>query len=156
MKKLVWTLLAVAAAIILLRALRREDANDPKLLFDHYWIDHEPRNFRDQFQGLFVSGEYPVGNFQVRTVWTGRWEGFHYHLSAREADVLDALFPNSDEQRRVKWRARKCDEHGFDLCLDVEGAGRGAARYYSKSEWRVKAGETDPAARLFPVAADTK
>jgi hypothetical protein len=68
--------------------------------------------------------------------------------------VFDAIFPASDEQRRIKWTARRCDENGFDLCLDVEGAARGTRRYYSRSAWRVKAAEVDAAAaRLFPLAA---
>ncbi len=149
MKKLVVVLSLVGLLGVIVK-WTRSDAPEAKLLFDHYWVDHEPRGLHEEFQALFVSGEYPVGNFAVRTVWTGRWEGFHYHLSPRDSGVLDALFPASGEQRRVKWTARRCDATGFDLCLDVEGAARGVSRYYSKSAWRVKAGDLEgAAARLF-------
>jgi len=111
------------------------DGNDAKLLYDRFWVDHEPRELREKFQALIVSGEHPIGQFATRTIWSGEWEGFHYHVVPREDGVLDIIFPNAGEQQRMKYTARRCNENGFDYCLEITGTSRGTQRYYSKKEW---------------------
>ena len=88
---------AAAVALLLVVAVAgwryaHRDAPDAKLLFDRFWVDHEPRSDSDKFQVLFVDGEHPFGRFVTRTPWTGQWEGFHYHVVPREAGSLDLLF----------------------------------------------------------------
>jgi hypothetical protein len=124
-------------------AWRARDASNPKLIFDRFWLDRLPRGPNDQFQGLFVHGERPFGHFSVQTPWKGQWEGFHYHIVPRTDGQLDLLFPSSERQERVIFRARACQENGFDYCLEVTGSSRGARRYFSKRGFESKDGDFD-------------
>jgi hypothetical protein len=141
MKKLAMVLLLVVVGGVTWRA-RRSDAPDASLLFHRFWIDHEPRDWHERFQALMVDGEHPFGHFATRTVWTGQWEGFHYHMVPRKPGTLDLIFPNTREQQRVSYSARPCAENGFDFCLEISGASRGVGRYYSKKEWVIPDGDT--------------
>jgi hypothetical protein len=120
----------------------RSDAPDATLLFHQLWIDHEPRDENDKFSMLFVNAEHPFGHFGTRTMWTAQLEFFHYHVIPKEPGVIDFLFGATRERQRVRYTARRCNERGFDLCLDISGSSRGVRRYYSKKEWRVEKGET--------------
>ncbi len=144
MKKLALTLSLVAVAVGAWRLLRT-DRPDTKLLFDRYWVDHMPRDPKEKFQAVFVSGEYPVGNFATRTAWTGQWEGFHYHIVPREEGTFDIILPVTNEQQRVKFTARRCNENGFNYCLEISGCSRGVKKYYSKKEWDRKGAALDAA-----------
>lgn len=114
---------------------RQHDAPDSKLVFDRIWVDHQPRHPKDSFQVLFILGDRPVGQFAVQTPWKGRWEGFHYDVVPRHDGDLDLIFPDSGERQHVHLRARRCNENGFDFCLEVSGSSRGARRYFSRREW---------------------
>jgi hypothetical protein len=39
------------------------DAPDSKLIFDRFWIDHEPRTKHETFLAMWVMSEQPVGRF---------------------------------------------------------------------------------------------
>src|SRR5262245_9326163 len=147
MKKLALGIVLFIAGGVAWRALRG-DAAEPKLLFARFWVDHEPRDPKGKFQVLFVNSEFPFGHFATRTMWTGAWEGFHYHIVPREDGVMDFLFGNTNERQRIKYTARPCHERGFDYCLDITGASRGVKRYYSKKEWGRARAEDDAIARL--------
>jgi hypothetical protein len=139
MKKLIVPmLLVVAVATWGWRWMHKSDAPAPKLLFDRFWVDHQPRDDHEKFQAMFVSGEHPFGHFATRTVWTGAWEGFHYHLVPREEAAMDMLFGHTREMQRVRWTAQPCHDGGFDFCLEIAGASRGVKRYYSRREWGVR------------------
>lgn len=146
MKKLALGLMLVAVGGVAWRTVR-SDAPEAKLLFDRFWIDHEPRNPADKFLVMFVNGEHPFGHFATRTMWTGQWEAFHYHVVPREEGVMDFLFGATNERQRVRYTARRCHENGFDFCLEVTGSSRGVRRYYSKKEWQGKS-EPEVAALL--------
>jgi hypothetical protein len=142
MKKLTIALLVVAAAGALWRA-RTSDAPNPKLVFDRFWIDHEPKSATEKFKVFFVDGGEPFGRIVDRTWWTGVWEGFHYHVVPREPGVIDAYFGNTGDWQRLRYVARPCHENGFDFCLELEGNARGAHRYFSKKEWGAHAADLD-------------
>lgn len=134
MKNIALILLLAISGGLGWRALRH-DAPDSKLIFDRFWVDHEPRDKQEKFLAMWVMSEHPVGRFVTRTVWTGVWEEFHYHLLPRDEWAMDMLFGNNNERQRVRWQARPCHENGFDFCLDLSGTSRGTKRYYSKKEW---------------------
>jgi hypothetical protein len=148
MKKLTLCLLLIVGGGVAWRTIRN-DAPEAKLLFDRLWVDHEPRGDADTFQAMWVDGGRPFGNFTTRTIWTGQWEGFHYHLVPREDGVVDFLFGTTKERQRVRYTARACNEKGFDLCLELSGTSRGLRHYYSKKAWQIKAGELDRADDLM-------
>jgi hypothetical protein len=134
MKKLGLIVLLALAGGVGWRA-RTHDSADSKLIFDRFWVDHEPRAKHETFLAMWVMSEHPVGRFVTRTIWTGQWEEFHYHLRPRQDGSMDLLFGNSDERQRLNWKVRACRENGFDYCLDVSGTSRGTAHYYSKKAW---------------------
>ncbi len=117
----------------------RADAPDGKLLFGRFWIDHQPRSPKEQFQALFVNDRIPFGHFAVRDAWEAHVEFFHYHVVPKEDGVIDFLYGKTNENHRVRYLARPCNEQGFDYCLDISGTSRGVHRYYSKKEWSTDA-----------------
>lgn len=147
MKKLALGMILLVGGSVAWR-MARSDAPDAKLIYDRFWIDHEPRAPKEQFQVLFVNGEFPMGHFATRTMWTGVLEFFHYHIAPREDGVIDFLFGNTNERQRVKYTARRCHENGFDYCLELAGTSRGVKRYYSKKEWDRETNEDAFVAKL--------
>lgn len=137
MKKLALAAVLAAVAVAGWR-YHRHDAPDAALLFHRAWLDHIPRDQKEKFQVLFVNADHPFGHFAARTVWTGQLEFFHYHVIPKEPGTIDFLFGATQEIQRVRYTARRCDENGFDFCLELGGTSRGVARYYSKREWTVE------------------
>jgi hypothetical protein len=140
--------LAIAFVLVLLGGagwrMMHDRAPDATLLFDRFWIDHEPKSPPEKFQVLWVSAEMPFGHFTIRDMWTGQWEGFHYHVPPKQPGELDFLFGRTNERQRVKYTARRCQEQGFDYCLDITGSSRGVKRYFSKKEWQSTSGASAP------------
>jgi len=134
MKKLALGMMLLVAGGLAWRALR-SDAADPKAIFDRFWVDHEPKSADDKFQPFFINSEFPSGRFVVRTWFLGQFEEFHYHVLPKEPGVMDFLFGATHEIQRVRYTVRRCNENGFDYCLDLAGTSRGVKRYYSKKEW---------------------
>lgn len=132
--KLLLALVVTVAAVALWRG-RTHDAPNPKLVFDRFWVDHEPKAPGDKFKVFFISGEEPFGRFVNRTIWTGLWEGFHYHMKPTRDGVIDCYFGETNEWQQLRYTARPCNDHGFAFCLDVSGTSRGVQHYYSKKEW---------------------
>ena len=154
MKKLLLVLLVVGAAGALWR-VRTADAPNPKLVFDRFWVDHQPRDPKEKFKVFFIDGGEPFGRFVDRTMWTGVWDLFHYHVVPRDNGVVDAYFGSSNEWQRLRYTARPCHENGFDFCLDVSGNSRGVHRYFSKKEWGAHAADLDRlAASLLPTPTE--
>ena len=147
-------LIGVAAAFVAAgwRALRSDD-DGLKLAFDRFWVSHAAQSADEEYDAFVVNGERPGGHFARQTWWTGRWEGFHYHVVPRHDGVLDLYFPASKHGERVKLAARRCDEQGFDYCLDVLGASRGPSRYYSRRGWEWSGEGAPPEAIAGQVGA---
>ena len=132
--------------------MRGSDAPQPKLLFDRFWVDHQPREPQEKFRVVFVSGREPFGQFVDRTPWTGAFELFHYHMVPHKDGVIDCIFGHTQERQQLSYTARPCHENGFDYCLELSGTSRGVKRYYSKKEWGAHSpAEADAiAAQLVP------
>jgi hypothetical protein len=148
MKKLALGMILLVAGGLAWRA-RRSDASDPKLAFDRFWVDHQPQNMEEKFQVFFMNSDFPFGRFVTRNTWTGAFEEFHYHVIPREEGVMDFLFGSTREIQRVRYTARRCNENGFDFCLDIAGSSRGVKRYYSKKEWGPAHSEEEAVARVL-------
>ncbi len=136
MKKLALGMILLVGGVVGWRALH-SDAPDPKLVFDRFWVDHEPQgqNPHEKFKVFFIASDIPIGRFVDRTPWTGVFELFHYHVLPKQPGALDLLFGHTMERQRITYTARRCSERGFDYCLEISGTSRGVQRYYSKKQW---------------------
>jgi len=152
MNKLALGMILLIGGGVAWRAMR-SDAPEPKLLFDRFWVDHEPTQRDEKFKVFFVNGEEPFGRFVDRTTWTGAFELFHYHFLPSRDGELDFLFGRTNERQRIKYTARRCHEGGFDYCLELTGTTRGVQRYYSKRQWDP---ERDESAFVERLAASMK
>lgn len=108
--------------------------HDDKLVLDRVWIDHMPRNDRDQLSAFVAITDEPIGVFQTTSVWKGHFEMFRYEAHGGE---LRLLFPQDNTRESVKAHAKKCSEDGFDYCLELDGASRGVKRYFSRKGWEI-------------------
>ncbi len=129
---------AAALAIALVAWPRGEkalDRPDDTLAYDRLWIDHMPTSQTEFVDILFMSTETKprLGVFQHTSVWRGAYEVFvHERLGDGR---LRLTYPQSRKSDEVTLRARRCDEKGFDYCLEVRGAAHGVGRYYSQRDW---------------------
>jgi hypothetical protein len=130
MRKIIVALLICSTAALVWRAHDRDESG---LAFDRFWIDHIPTGPKDKFETMVMGQRHHIGVFGSQSPWAGRWEGFRF--SARDGGKIELTFPASDARETVTVRARRCDEAGFDYCLELSGSSHGARRYYSKREW---------------------
>ncbi|WP_437735052.1 hypothetical protein [Sorangium sp. So ce1335] len=136
-----------AAAVALAAAaggygLLSSRGSDAKTLVGRLWIERIPRDDTDQIELIVMLADEPIGMFRR----TSRYEGSHalFRYELRGNDGMQLLFPQDKSKHEVAFDARPCDVKGFDYCLDLSGAPRGAAKYYSRKEWEIDG--SDPAA----------
>ena len=144
MKKTLLVLaLATTATYATWRVMRSDAppaaALDDRLALDRIWIDHVPRNDRDTFHVFAAVTQEPFGIFQATSQWKGAYELFRYEAHGNEMRVV---YPQTGEREKLVVKARACNEKGFDYCLDIAGASRGAKRYYSLEGWVIDGART--------------
>lgn len=134
-------ILLVVVAVVAVSVWRWQAASRPGgLVTDRIWIDHIPRGERDTIKVFAAVSEHSVGVFQSTSQWRGAYEAFRYEAGGGE---LRLLFPQSGDRETVRVKARRCSENGMDFCLELDGASRGAKRYYSREGWEIKGGNLD-------------
>ena len=114
--------------------------HDDKLVLDRIWIDHMPKNDRDQVSVFVAITDDPIGVFQTSSVWKGHFELFRYEAHGHEIRIH---YPQTNDRERVTAKAHRCGERDFDYCLELDGATRGVKRYYSRKGWEID-GATRP------------
>ncbi|AUX38980.1 hypothetical protein SOCE26_003620 [Sorangium cellulosum] len=113
--------------------------SDAKTLVGRVWLERIPRNDTDQVQLVALLADEPLGVFQRQSRYEGSYALFRYELRGdRKAQLL---FPQDKSKHEVAFDARPCDVEGFDYCLDLSGAPRGAAKYYSRKGWEIDASD---------------
>ena len=139
MKKLVLFVVlgAVATASIWSWKRTAEPLDANRLVADRIWIDHIPRNERDTINVFAAVSEHSIGVFQATSQWRGAFEAFRYEANGGE---LRLFFPQTGDRERARAKARRCTEQHMDFCLEIEGASRGAKRYYSREGWEIGGG----------------
>jgi hypothetical protein len=139
-KVLVFILLLLVVGIYLWHWWRTHDAEGrgEELFYDRVWLDHVPTSDTDTVRAFAAIREEPLGIWNEQSAWKGSFELFRYE--PRGDGKLVMLFPQSKERRDVAYRAWKCRENKFDFCLEVSGAGRGVARYFSQKGWEIGGG----------------
>jgi hypothetical protein len=140
MKKLALLCLAAVVGYSGWWITRHASSASKNLAFDRLWIDHLPTDQRDTVKVFVALTEQPFGVFQASSFWSGSYEMFRYEANG---DEIRALFGQTGQRERFNVRGTKCDEGQFSFCLDVDGASRGARRYYSMKGWEIGGGDAD-------------
>lgn len=122
------------------------------LALDRIWIDHIPRGERDTVEVFVAIRSESIGVFQQASQWRGAHELFKFEA---QGDQLRLVYPHTGDKDRVTARARACSEGGFDYCLDLAGARKGAKRYFSLEGWEIEGahGVRELAARVQALLA---
>jgi hypothetical protein len=105
-----------------------------QLALDRVWIDHMPRDERDTVSVFVAITEEPLGVFQTSSVWKGNFEMFRYQAKGND---LRIVYPQNNERETVKASARRCNDSGWDYCLELDGSTRGVKRYFSRKGWEI-------------------
>ena len=138
MKKAVLLVIAVVVTVVSLWSWKHAARpGENRLVADRIWIDHIPRGERDTFRVFALVSEHSIGVFQATSQWRGAYEAFRYEAGGGE---LRLVFPQTGDRESVRAKARRCSEQGMDFCLELDGASRGAKRYYSREGWEIGGG----------------
>jgi hypothetical protein len=140
MKKAILLVVVAVVAVSVWSWQRASRPGENRLVTDRIWIDHVPRNERDTIKVFAAISEHSVGVFQATSQWRGAYEAFRYEAGGGE---LRLVFPQSGNRETVRVKARRCSEDGMDFCLELEGASRGAKRYFSREGWEIKGSDVD-------------
>jgi hypothetical protein len=149
-KKLLFVILLILAAYLFYRwwnsnSSTTDGGRGEALLYDRVWIDHMPKTETETFQIFLAINDQRLGLFQQSSTWKGAWEVFKYEPSADGR--LTITFPQTRETERAGYRAVKCNERGFDYCLELQGNSRGTRRYFSRKGWEIDGAKTPEALR---------
>ncbi|WP_437911312.1 hypothetical protein WME73_26215 [Sorangium sp. So ce302] len=134
-KRMTVTVIALAA-VAAGYGLLSSRASDPKTLVGRVWIERIPKGDTDRVELVALLADEPIGVFRRASQYEGSFALFRYEL--RGNDKVQLLFPQDESRHEVVFDARSCDVKGFDYCLDLSGAPRGAAKYYSRKEWEIE------------------
>lgn len=134
-KKVVGAVLALGLLVGGWRALGRAPA-DKKVLIGRIWVDRLPKKDTEFFEVFLAIDERPVGIFQRQSLFEGAYAMFGYEADDSRIRIM---FPQDKSKHDVKYEAKACTEDGFDYCLSLDGAPRGAKKYRSKKGWEVEA-----------------
>jgi hypothetical protein len=151
MRKTLAVLGAVAAGALAIRVWTGGGADggaasDPRLVLNRVWLDHMPRNERDEINVFGAVTRQPLGFFQAASRWKGCHEVFQYEAHEGE---LRVLYPHTGERERIRARAWSCHERDMDYCLELSGASRGVKRYYSRKGFEIGASASVEEARAL-------
>ncbi len=134
--KKVWFLLAAGlAAAVGLHSLRGASTSSG-VLVGRVWVDKLPSKDTDHVEAFVVIDDPSMGAFQRASSFEGSFELFKYEPKGEGKLVM--LFPQSKKKYDVAYDAKACDERGFDYCLSLDGAPRGAQKYVSKKGWEIE------------------
>ena len=134
MKKLVLFAVIAAAGVAAWRWQRAPETNEGNLVTDRLWLDHIPRTQRETVNGLVMISQESIGVFNAASRWKGQYELFGYEHKGNE---LRLVFPQTGDRDSVRVRATRCNQGGFDYCLELDGSSRGVKRYYSQKGWEI-------------------
>jgi hypothetical protein len=107
---------------------------DNSLTFNRVWIDHLPQNPREKASVFLALEEEEFGIFQEASTFQGNYDLFGFR---QKGDQLDLVLLQDEKRALVGISASRCNQKGFDYCLELSGAPRGPKRYLSKKGWEV-------------------
>ena len=125
-----WTLGAAALVSTTLSCGSEADAEDPSLIQGRMWVDKAPANATDRVQGIVMVPVVGRGAFSNSSRYDLHVEVFEYE---RDGTKVKLKFPQSDKTAEFSYSIKKCNEKGFNLCLDLDkNPWGGPKRYYAK------------------------
>jgi hypothetical protein len=136
MKK-VFALLSIAALFGIFWA-RSAPQEDNALAFNRLWLSHIPQHERDKVSIYLLLEEEAVGIFQESSVYQGDYDLFSFKT---DGNALLLTMLQSQKKAKATYKASRCNERGFDYCIEIKGNPRGPARYYSRKGWEVDSTE---------------
>jgi hypothetical protein len=128
---LLLSLIVVGALAFARWSMDDGDASDPALVLDRIWVDQLPRKPTDVVNAFAAVTQQPMGIFHSGSQWKASFEIFTYTYKG-SGNELRIVYPQSNEDEKVKVRAWACRERGMDYCLELKGASRGVKRYRSR------------------------
>ena len=118
-------------------AERRPD-NEWKLVENHFFIERIPNNARDMIHEIaFVKPEDDNPNVGVNI------HGSRFRLLLdvftwqRHGERIDVRVLQDNKERRLHFKAWKCDVKDFEICLELR-EGDGMRKYYSRHDWIIE------------------
>lgn len=154
--KLILAVLGLVGLLAWMRAggdapeAQRDDDNLRKVLVNRVWIDHLPRSFKDKVHVFVLVGEQRMGGFQHASAFEGDFAVFQWSLEHGKRLGITMLQSDAEHSLRVRVATEGCG--GFDYCLRVKGAPRGAKRYVSQADWVISAEELERVDTREPAA----
>lgn len=106
---------------------------------ERIWISKIPQTERDKFDILILTEEQ--GNFGA-FLKTSQFEGeySYFQWTQKGANKFKILLLQEDKHYELSAKtSSKCS--GFDYCLEVKGAPRGAKKYVSQKDWVLTDGD---------------
>lgn len=125
-----------------------------KQLVDRAWIDQMPVYPEDKIDFLFLDSDSQIGVFQNVSVYEGDYSLFAWH--SRKNSRFDLTWLQHRSDHRVTYRVSKKGCGEFDLCMTVEGAPRGARKYFSMADWGDFADSDAAVSRVKELLADAE
>ena len=110
-----------------------------ELLLDRVWIDRAPNAPTDKFNVFIALHESRGGSFVHTSAYEGNYSVFQWRKLDKGRMELVMLQPGETHHLRFQVASRNC--RGFDYCMQLRGAPRGAELYYSMSDWVIESGE---------------
>lgn len=134
--KLLLTVLALGAATWSLWPDSESRHSHHDVFFDQVWLDRLPQAPTEKFNVLLVLHDPGAGVFQNTSFYEGDYSvfGWQHHEPGR----MDIVMLQTQERHQLRYQITDKDCGGFDYCMRVEGAPRGATRYYTMDDWVIE------------------
>lgn len=107
---------------------------DNSLAFNRVWISHIPTAPREKMDVFVALEEEEIGVFQKQSAYQGDFDLFSFRA---RGDKLDLVLLQDEKRASVGYQASRCNEKGFDYCLELSGSPRGPVRYVSRKGWEI-------------------
>ena len=106
------------------------------------WIERLPQHPRDKFDVFIMVDEPQAGVFQRSSAYEGDFAVFQWEQARADHYRIHLLQQDTSHTVVAKVTDHGCG--GFDLCLTLSGAPRGAQTYGSMLDWVVSDAELEP------------
>jgi hypothetical protein len=124
--------------------------HEKDVFFDRVWLDRLPQTPTEKFDVFLVLQDPGAGVFQNTSFYEGDYSvfGWEDHRPGR----MKIIMLQNQQRHELGYEITDKGCGGFDYCMRLRGAPRGAERYYSMRDWVIES--RDGSARLDPAALE--